>query len=231
MSGWRHAISWFPGHVAKASREMTERLCRVDMVIEVRDARAPRSTSSSMIDRMLHAAHRSHRRIIVVNKADLVSQAHRDHIARWMEKDNPGVPWFFTTATSERSGVRDARGVTEVLGKAVERLHELSPRLFTTPDGDLLLMPEACGVAEAAATHTGLGQQSASRMLPLIMMVTGVPNVGKSSLINAFRYISARGAPDRRRHRSRKPAVTGVMPGVTTSMSGFQVSLAVKASL
>ena len=26
MSGWRHALSWFPGHVAKATREMAERL-------------------------------------------------------------------------------------------------------------------------------------------------------------------------------------------------------------
>jgi hypothetical protein len=30
MSGWRHALSWFPGHVARATREMAERLAHVD---------------------------------------------------------------------------------------------------------------------------------------------------------------------------------------------------------
>ena len=33
------AINWFPGHMAKATREITEMLKKVDMVLEVRDAR------------------------------------------------------------------------------------------------------------------------------------------------------------------------------------------------
>ena len=39
MSGWRHALSWFPGHAKKASRDMAERLKHVDIVLEIRDAR------------------------------------------------------------------------------------------------------------------------------------------------------------------------------------------------
>eukprot|EP00966_Prymnesium_polylepis_P059516 1379539-Prymnesium_polylepis.1 len=37
--GWRNATSWFPGHMAQASKDMSQRLGKVDLVIEVRDAR------------------------------------------------------------------------------------------------------------------------------------------------------------------------------------------------
>ena len=39
------AISWYPGHIAKAERELAEYLKKVDVVIEVRDARIPISTT------------------------------------------------------------------------------------------------------------------------------------------------------------------------------------------
>lgn len=38
-------ISWYPGHIAKAERELAEYLKKVDVVIEVRDARIPLSTT------------------------------------------------------------------------------------------------------------------------------------------------------------------------------------------
>eukprot|EP01040_Poterioochromonas_malhamensis_P023854 gene23854-29363_t len=42
-------ISWYPGHIAKAERELTEYLKNVDVVIEVRDARIPFSTTHPMV--------------------------------------------------------------------------------------------------------------------------------------------------------------------------------------
>lgn len=39
------AISWYPGHIAKAERELSDYLKKVDVVIEVRDARIPLSTT------------------------------------------------------------------------------------------------------------------------------------------------------------------------------------------
>ena len=38
-------ISWYPGHIAKAERELSDYLKKVDVVIEVRDARIPISTT------------------------------------------------------------------------------------------------------------------------------------------------------------------------------------------
>ena len=43
------SISWYPGHIAKAERELSEYLKKVDVVIEVRDARIPFSTTHPMV--------------------------------------------------------------------------------------------------------------------------------------------------------------------------------------
>lgn len=42
-------ISWYPGHIAKAERELADYLKKVDVVIEVRDARIPLSTTHPMV--------------------------------------------------------------------------------------------------------------------------------------------------------------------------------------
>lgn len=45
------------------------------------------------------------------------------------------------------------------------------------------------------------------------MLIVGIPNVGKSTIINSLRQLSGK----------RKPAKTGAMPGITRAMSGFAV--------
>ena len=42
-------ITWYPGHIAKAERELAEYLKKVDVVIEVRDARIPLSTAHPLV--------------------------------------------------------------------------------------------------------------------------------------------------------------------------------------
>ena len=249
MSGWRHALSWFPGHAAKASRDMAERLRHVDIVLEIRDARAPRTSASSHLGKLVRGAARADRRLLVINKADLISTSQRDDIRQWMDEDHPGVPCFFTSAAQQRGrdggGGRSAPvGVRELLDAAVAQMRETAPRLFRPAPrdgGDDVARqgasPVARAISHAAAAHAGLHAESVGQSLPLIMMIVGVPNVGKSSLINAFRLLStsahaaARGgaapppaAAARRGGRSRKPAKTGALPGVTTALSGFQVS-------
>ena len=42
-------ISWYPGHIAKAERELADYLKKVDVVIEVRDARIPLATTHPLV--------------------------------------------------------------------------------------------------------------------------------------------------------------------------------------
>ncbi|EAG7160196.1 ribosome biogenesis GTPase YlqF, partial [Listeria monocytogenes] len=43
-------IQWFPGHMAKARREVTEKLKLVDVIFELVDARIPLSSSNPMLE-------------------------------------------------------------------------------------------------------------------------------------------------------------------------------------
>lgn len=60
-------INWFPGHMAKAIREIKEKLKMVDIVIEVRDARVPLASSNRSLDEIL----RQKNHLIVFNKTNL----------------------------------------------------------------------------------------------------------------------------------------------------------------
>jgi len=63
-------ISWYPGHIAKAEKVLQDVLSAVDVVVEVRDARIPISTSHPMIDNWLK--NRKATRIICMSKVDMV---------------------------------------------------------------------------------------------------------------------------------------------------------------
>ena len=46
-------IQWFPGHMAKARREIQEQLKLVDLVIEICDARIPESSRNPMMNEIV----------------------------------------------------------------------------------------------------------------------------------------------------------------------------------
>ena len=60
-------INWFPGHMAKARRQMEEQLKGVDIVIELRDARIPEASANPLISELT----RNKPVLVILNKADL----------------------------------------------------------------------------------------------------------------------------------------------------------------
>ena len=74
-------IQWYPGHMTKAKRAMTEDLRMVSLVIELADARAPYGSRNPDIDRM--AAGKD--RLILLNKADLADPKANEVWAKWYE--------------------------------------------------------------------------------------------------------------------------------------------------
>ena len=72
-------INWFPGHMAKTKREISEQLKLVDIVYEVIDARMPLSSKIVDIDDLIQ----NKPRILVVTKYDLCDQKETDLILDW----------------------------------------------------------------------------------------------------------------------------------------------------
>lgn len=70
-------INWYPGHMAKTRRLLLDQISRVDLVIELCDARLPRSSRNPDLNRMIGEK----TRILILNKADL---ADPDVNARWV---------------------------------------------------------------------------------------------------------------------------------------------------
>ena len=137
-------IHWYPGHIAKAERQLKEKLNLVDVVIEVRDARIPLSSSYANIKKLLGEKPR----LLLLNKADLVDKT---ELKQWVEylKETTECPVIVTDA-------KGAKELPVVINTAV-KLAE--PKIQT-------LM--AKGLLRRAARA----------------MVVGMPNVGKSSIIN-----------------------------------------------
>ncbi len=70
-------IQWFPGHMAKTRRMITENIKNVDAIIEMRDARIPLSSKNPEIERLTQ----NKPRLILLNKASLANPADS---AKWM---------------------------------------------------------------------------------------------------------------------------------------------------
>lgn len=72
-------LQWFPGHMAKTRRMISEHLKLVDVVVELLDARLPLSSRNPEIDRIVGARPR----ILVMNKADIADQSATEQWMRW----------------------------------------------------------------------------------------------------------------------------------------------------
>jgi len=146
MSGWAGAAGWFPGHMAKASKELAQRLAKVDFVIEVRDARLPVSSAAAHLDRMLQENGRQDRRIITLNKIDLVSASQRAAIE--------GHLGDAVRPISTRTG----DGVKELLQAVIDAVQTRSPKLGKPTANLVATLP----AASMAFRSSSLGSPLAS---------------------------------------------------------------------
>lgn len=72
-------IQWYPGHMAKARRLISESLKLVDCVAELTDARIPESSRNPELDELCAVKPR----ILLLNKCDLADEA---ETARWVAR-------------------------------------------------------------------------------------------------------------------------------------------------
>lgn len=101
-------IQWYPGHMTKARRMMTEDIKLIDVVVELLDARVPFSSKNPDIDSI--AGNKS--RVVVLNKSDL---ADRNVTEKWqLYFEEKG---FFTATVNAKSGA-GIRSITDIIREA-----------------------------------------------------------------------------------------------------------------
>lgn len=162
-------------------RQLWRVLERSDVVVQVVDARDPLTYRSEDLERYARVLHPTKRSLLLLNKADLLPEALR---SAWADHfDSLGLDYVFWSAKSgmdEQSTDENARAAAaarQKLGK--------DPRARVLGVDDLLSLLEQ-RAAQSAAEAEAQGINRASRGEHLVVGLTGYPNVGKSSTINAL---------------------------------------------
>lgn len=161
-------IQWFPGHMAKARRQVTEKLKLIDIVFELVDARIPAASRNPMIDEIII----NKPRIVLLNKADLADPV---ITKEWIR--------FFSD-----QGIR-ALAIDSQTGTGMKQITSVAKELLK----DKFDKMAAKGVRPRA----------------IRALIVGIPNVGKSTLIN--------------RLAKKNIAQTGDRPGVTKAQQWIKV--------
>ncbi|NRD78857.1 ribosome biogenesis GTPase YlqF [Bacillus sp. BRMEA1] len=109
-------IQWFPGHMAKARREVTEKLKLVDIIFELLDARIPYSSRNPMIDEIIQ--HKP--RLVLLNKADMADkEATKEWIAFFAEQ---GIKALAVNAQAGEGMKEIVQASKEILKEKFDRL-------------------------------------------------------------------------------------------------------------
>lgn len=108
------SIQWYPGHIAKAEKALQEQLKRVDVILEVRDARIPFSTLHPSLEKWIAGK----QRVLVMNRVDMISSAARDRWQAWFKSQ--GQTAYFTNA-NQGTGVGQISRAAQQAGKAMNQ--------------------------------------------------------------------------------------------------------------
>lgn len=133
------AIQWFPGHMHRARKQITEMMPQIDLVIEVLDARLPYSSENPLIPELRSGKHC----LKLLNKSDLADPKRTQD---WLD--------YFNSLPNTK-----AMALTGLDKKQVKAITQFC----------LSMLPEKTEKKQAIRT-----------------MIVGIPNVGKSTLINTL---------------------------------------------
>ena len=165
----RYNIQWFPGHMAKAKREILGLMKLVDVVIELKDARIPNSSTNPMINEIVG----SKPRLILLNKSDMADKKITKDWINYYKLNNI-----------------IALDIDSISGYNIQNI---------IPYLKLVLKDEFQKRIQKGITKTSIRA-----------MILGIPNVGKSTLINKL--------------AKRKAVNVGDKPGVTKTQSWIKIS-------
>ena len=163
------SINWYPGHMAKTRKQITEDLNKVDVILELLDARIPTSSQNPDIAKIIQGKNK----IVILNKCDLADKKINKQWIEYYKKQN-----IIAVLVNANQGI----GIKEVI-QNIEKLGR-----------------------EKKQKNAEKGRVGTS----IKVMILGIPNVGKSSIINRF--------------TNKVSAQVGNKPGVTKQKQWVKVS-------
>ncbi len=115
----KSVINWYPGHMAKTKKQIIEDLKLIDVVIEILDARIPKSSQNKDLQEWI----KNKKKIVILNKSDLAEEkANKAWIEYYQKK---GIPVVLTDANT---GVGIEKVVKEIEKSAKEKEESLKQK-------------------------------------------------------------------------------------------------------
>ena len=108
------SIQWYPGHIAKAERQLKEQLKRVDVVLEVRDARIPLASHHPQVADWIGEKPK----VSILNRGDMIPESTQKQWLQWYKNQDTKI--YFTNA-KQGKGIKAVKSAAQAAGLAMNQ--------------------------------------------------------------------------------------------------------------